>query len=158
MIRSAPEALGGEHAAKPHGAVADHDDGPAGAGLRGEGGVVAGGHDVGERQQAGAQGVVGFRDAGNLDQGGVGERHPDGLALAAVDAQAGVVLAAPAGQVVAGHRDAVEALRALAAADHERGDHEVAHGEVVTSSPMLSTVPMNSCPIAEGLWVGLTPR
>ncbi|CAH0309302.1 hypothetical protein SRABI128_04452 [Microbacterium sp. Bi128] len=26
------------------------------------------------------------------------------------------------------------------------------------SSPMLSTVPMNSCPIADGLWVGLTPR
>ena len=28
----------------------------------------------------------------------------------------------------------------------------------LTSSPTLSTVPMNSCPIADGLWVGLTPR
>ena len=107
------QALGRQDAAEPDGAVADHHDGPAGAGLARERGVVAGGHDVGERQQAGAQRFVRARSTpGTLTSVRFGERDADGLALAAVDREAGVVLAAPAGEVVAGDRDAVEALRA----------------------------------------------
>jgi hypothetical protein len=130
MIRSAPSRLAASTPQRPDGAVADHDHGPAGTGLGREGGVVAGGHNVGEGQQAGAEGVVGIGDARDLDEGGVGERDPDGLALTAVDRVPGVVLAAPAGQVVAGHGNAVDALRALAAADHKRRDDQVAHGQL----------------------------
>ena len=52
------EPLGGEHGREADGAVADDRDGAAGLDLRADGGVMAGGHHVGERQQR-AQHLVG---------------------------------------------------------------------------------------------------
>ena len=89
MIRSAPSRLAASTPHSPDGAVAHHHDGPAGTHLRGERRMVAGGHHIGQGQQAVPQCVVRLGDAGNLDQRGVGQRNTDRLALAAVDREAG---------------------------------------------------------------------
>ena len=84
------EPLRGDHAAQPDGAVADDGDGLAGTDLRGECGVVAGAHHVGEREQRRHQRVV--RADRQHDQRAVCLRDAHGFALAAVD----VVQAVPA--------------------------------------------------------------
>ena len=111
----------------PDGAVADHDDGGALAHSCSNRGVVAGAHHVGEREQPREQLVVRpVAEPGDRDQRAVGHRDPHGLALAAVDRQALLVLPAPPGAVHARRLHAVAAVRAGAVRQRERRDHEVA--------------------------------
>ena len=76
------ELLGGQHAEQADGAVTDHGDGLAGAGLGGDGGEPAGAEHVGGGQQARDQVVVG--QVGGGDQGAVGERDAQPFGLGAV--------------------------------------------------------------------------
>lgn len=114
------EPLGGQYAAQPDGPVADDGDGGALADARAHGGMVAGAHDVGEGEQTGQQVVVGDGLGGQLDQGAVGVRDPDGLALAAVVADR-----APEAAVHAGGVQALGAVVAGAVGPHEGGHDEV---------------------------------
>ena len=77
------ETLRGEHAAEADSAVADDRDGVAGVDPRADGRVVAGGEDVGERQQRREHRRPSARP-GHRHERAVGERHADCLALAAV--------------------------------------------------------------------------
>ena len=77
------EPLRGDHPAQADGAVADHGDGLAATGLRRDGGVVAGAHHVGEREQRRHQLLV--RSDRQHDERAVGLRDAHGFALAAVD-------------------------------------------------------------------------
>ena len=90
----------------------------------GDGGVPAGAHDVGERQQR--------RDQAASGTSGVATRVPSAsghagvLALTAVDRAAVAVLGAPEAAVRAGGLDAGPAVRAGVVGVHERRDDEVA--------------------------------
>ena len=81
MIRSAPELLGGQDAEQADGAVTDHGDGLARAGLGGDGAEPAGAQDVGGGQEVRDQVVGG--DVRGGDQGAVGQRHAHPLRLGA---------------------------------------------------------------------------
>ena len=83
MIRSAPRRLAASTAERPTAPSPTTATVLAGLDLGADGGVVAGGHDVGERQQR-AQHLVGVAGAGDGDERAVGERDADRLALAAV--------------------------------------------------------------------------
>lgn len=78
-----PEPVGGEHSTQADSSVADDRDSgplPHARALRG---VMAGGEDVGERQERGHQRVVLADRQGH--QRPVGQRNPHCLALTAVD-------------------------------------------------------------------------
>ena len=77
--------------------------------------MLAGAHDVGQREQRRDQRVV--RHLGGGDEGAVGERDADALALTAVDRAAVAVLGAPEAAVRAGGLDAGPAVRAGAVGD-----------------------------------------
>jgi hypothetical protein len=113
------EASGGDHAAEPDGAVADDRDGPAGTDLGGERRVVARRHHVGEREQRRHQRVV-LAD-GQDDERALRLRHPDRLALAAVDS----VIAVPAAVEARGVQS-LPAEDAGAVGVEERRDDDVA--------------------------------
>ena len=122
MICSAPSRLAGEHAAQPDGAVADDGDGVAGPNPGGDGAVVPGAVHVGQRQQRRHQRRV--RGDRKLDQGALGQRHPNRLALTGV--HPGV---APAAAVAAGDLEPVRAEVAGVVRPHERRDDQVAGSE-----------------------------
>ena len=93
--------------------------------------MPAGAVDVGKREQRGQQGLVGVLvDAGDGDEGAVGERDADRLGLAAGGAEVRVV---PEAAVDARGLQAGAAELAGAARDGERRDDEVArlHGRDV---------------------------
>ena len=114
------QALCRQDARQADRAVADHrDDAPA-PHLRADRRVMAGRHDVGERQQRGEH-LVGVAGAADADERAVRQRHPHRFALAAVDA-----LGCPEPTVGARGRDAVEAVRAGPVAEGEGSDDEVA--------------------------------
>jgi hypothetical protein len=117
------EPLRGEDGAQSDCPVADHRDGAVNGDVSADGCVVAGAHDVGEREQR-LEHVVGVVAVGDFDQGRVSERGPDCLALAAVDA---VVAERPAVQAVV--RPAGQAVGADAVAEGERRDDQVALAE-----------------------------
>jgi hypothetical protein len=109
----------GQHRGQAHGAVADHRDGFALRHACGDGGVVAGGEDVRERQHRCQQVVVlGLRQPHEC---AVGLRHPHGLTLAAVDAGL-----APVAAVQARGLQALLAELAGVVGVLERRDDEVA--------------------------------
>ena len=110
------ELLGGQHAEQPDGAVADHRDGLARAGLGGHRGEPAGAEHVGGGQQARDQ-VVG-RDLRGGDQGAVGQRDPHPFGLRAAR---GGRLPPHAGGLVAGPADLAGVV-----GGEERADHELA--------------------------------
>src|SRR3954453_2454662 len=113
------EPLDGQDARDPDRAVADDRDRLASLDARADGGVMAGGQHVRERQER-VQHLVRMAGARHRHERAVGERDAYGLALAAV----AVLREEAAGQ--ARGRDAVLAVRAGAVAVGERGDDEVA--------------------------------
>ncbi len=114
----------GQYAAQADRAVADHGDRGTGPHPGGQRRVVPGRHHVGQRQQRGQQPGVTGGVLGQLDQGAVGERHPDRLALAAVGAGA-----APEAAVRAGGLQTLAAERADAVGPDEGRHHQVAGPE-----------------------------
>ena len=115
-----PQGLGGQDGGQAHGAVADHRDGLAGAGLGGDGPEPAGSQDVGGGQQRGDDlGVLGLA-AGNDDEGSVGQGHARVLGLGVPDEAA----------VGAARLEAVLADLAGVVAQAEGADDEVADLDV----------------------------
>ena len=113
------EPLRGDHAAEADGAVADDGDRLAGRDPGRDGGVVAGSHHVGQRQQRGHERVV-LADR-QRDEGAVCLRDAHGFALAAVD-----VVEAVAAAVQACALQPLAAEDAGAVRPQERRDDEVA--------------------------------
>ena len=110
-----------------------------------EGGVPAGAVDVGQGQQRGEQASSAVAvDAGDLDQGAVGQRHAHRFGLAAGGAEAGSFQNPPLTHEVCSP-----------ARQNSHTPQEIANGAitkspgatVVTSGPTSSTTPMNSWPI-----------
>ena len=126
-MRVAPSFCGAHDGAEPDCAVTDDGDGVAGLDAGADGGVVAG---AGHVRQGGERGQLRVAEAAlgrvrDLDEGGVGEGRADLLALAAV----GVAVAERAAVDAVGLK-AGPAGRAGAVVVGERGDDEVADGEV----------------------------
>ena len=82
-MRSAPSRFAAITPHRPTAPSPDHGDRVALLDPGADGGVVAGRHDVGEREQRGHR-LVGVAVARDRDQRAVGKRHPHRLALAAV--------------------------------------------------------------------------
>ena len=78
------EALGGQGAREADGAVADNGNRAARAHVGAHRSVVTGRHHVRQRQQRGEH-LLRVARAGHGDERAVGERHADGLALAAIE-------------------------------------------------------------------------
>ena len=108
------ELLGRQYGEQTDGAVADHGDGLAGAGLGGDGAEPAGAEDVGGRQQARDE-VVG-RDVGRGDQRAVGQRDAQQVGLGAQRAHRHAV---HAGALVAGAADLARVVGRPERADDE---------------------------------------
>ena len=113
------QAFGGNDGAQADRAVADHGGDLARADARGDGGVVTGGHHVGERQQRGHQGVVASHRQGKERAVGIGHAHR--FALAAV-----LGCAAPPRAVDAGGVQTLAAENARAVGNGERRGDEIA--------------------------------
>jgi len=117
------EPLSGQHRAQADGAITDHGNRTAGADLGADCGVVAGAHDVGQRQQRGDLSRVRARRG---DERAVGQRNPHPLALTPVHRQSVLIRFPPEATVLARRGNAVPAVSAGTVADREGGDHEVA--------------------------------
>ena len=133
-----PQGFGGQDGGQTHGAVADHRDGLAGAGLGRHGSEPSGAQDIGGGQEGCDDvGVIGPA-AGNDDEGSVGQGHARVLGLGVADeaavgaARLVAVLADLAGVVAQaeGADDEVADLDVLdVVADLDDGAHVlVAHG------------------------------
>ena len=120
------EHPGGQDAGQADRAVTDDRDRVSGLDPGADGGVVAGGHHVGQGEQRGHR-LVGEVRALDLDQGAVGLRDADELGLAAVT----LATLAEEAAVDAGGVEAGLAVRAGAVAPGERRDDEVADREVL---------------------------
>ena len=110
------EGLGGQDGTQADGAVADHGDGLAGAGLRGDGGVPAGAEHIRGGEVVGQAVRVRGLAPGHLHEGAVGELDAHVLRLAAR-----VLAGVDAAGLVAGLADLARVVR-----EHEGADHEVA--------------------------------
>ena len=118
------ELPGREHGEEADGPVADHGDGAARGDATTSGCVPAGAVDVGEGQQRGEQALVaGLGDAGDGDQGAVGERDAHGLGLRAAGPE-GLVVPEPAVDARGLEARATELTDSTR--DREGCDHEVA--------------------------------
>ena len=135
MIVVAPSRFAAMIAHRPDGSVADDRDRVARADARRDRGVVAGAHDVAEREETGDL-VVRDR-SGDDGERAVGERHADALALAAVREAAVAIVAPPPAAAEARRADAVAAVHARAVAHVEGCDDEVARLDVADVRPDL---------------------
>lgn len=117
------EASGSQHRTQADRAVTNNGHRASLAHTSRYGGVVAGAHDVGQREQARHHGVV--RLLWGRYQRAVGQRDSRAFPLRAVDQVPVLVGRAPVGAVQARRRDAVAAVEAGAVAQRERRDHEV---------------------------------
>ena len=139
ITRSAPSWTRSQHTAQTDRAVTDDGNRHARLHAGRDGGVPAGAHHVGQRQQA--RDEVVRRVILGLHQGAVRQRYADPLGLAAVVAAA----------VLAGGLETGPAVRAGVVGGEEAADDEPAGLDVRTASPTSSTMPQYSWPIAHGL-------
>src|SRR3954464_6223016 len=119
------EALGGDHPAEAYRAIADHGGGHAGRHPSHSGGVVAGAHDVGKRQQRRHERVV----LGNIDgeQRPVGIRDAQRFCLGAVEAAIAEEAAMDAGRLQTLMAEGTGAVRMREGHDDEIADLQRLH-------------------------------
>jgi hypothetical protein len=121
---SGSDSLGGEHCAQANCAVTDDSNRASGRDTSGDGGVVARGEDIGQRQQVSHQLLA--RLLRGRHERAVGERSTYDLALTAVDGMALVVLTAPVAALDARRVDAAKTESTRVVGERERCDDEVA--------------------------------